>query len=340
METTRETAPLLSIITPVQNAAPWLKDCIHSAQNQNFKDWEWIWVDDHSTDNSWELLQREAALDSRIQVFRDTGKGIIPALQQALQKCGGTYVTRMDADDIMPARRLSIMVNALQQAAPQTIVTGPVKYFPRETLGDGYRQYEKWLNQVVSTQSFGENMYRECVVASPNWMMRRQDLLDIGGFDGLEYPEDYDLTFRWYRHGFQFKAVDAVTLHWREHPQRTSRNSDHYSQEAFFRLKIKRFVELEKTAGRDIAIWGDGTKARLAAKTLRELEVPFIWMVLNPEKYPNGIERQPVQSFRDTPSLNHPLVLLTVYPPEPQKHEMESFLAQNSLKAGRDYWYL
>ncbi len=323
--------PFLSLITPVKNAGAWLYDCIRSGQDQDFMDWEWIWVDDHSTDNSLDLLQELAKKDSRIRIFTNPGTGIISALQKALDECRGQFLSRMDADDLMPEGRLQRMVSALNASPSKTIITGLVHYFSESRLSAGYRTYQQWLNKVVSRGEFKENLYRECVVASPNWIMRTDELKAIGGFTSLEYPEDYDLVFRWFKNGFSLQGLPEVTLLWREHPGRTSRSSPHYSQEAFFRLKLKRFTELSYS-GSGVQIWGTGKKARLAQSILRELGIPVTLMSLQ--------KKEGLDHYTNITQYQEPQLLVAVYPPQPQLETLENYLHKNAFMRGRDYWFL
>ena len=173
----------LSIITPVKNAEKWLSACIESALKQDFTDWEWIFVNDHSDDRSAELISAHADRDDRIKLFDNPAMGIIPALQKAFAESTGLYITRMDADDIMPEGRLRKLVSTLKAAPPRSIVTGLVQYFSTSDLSPGYKNYEDWLNGITLQNTHWENVYRECVIASPNWIMRTADLQEIGGFN-------------------------------------------------------------------------------------------------------------------------------------------------------------
>lgn len=322
---------MLSIITPVKNSEKWLEECIRSAVQQEFTNWEWIWVDDHSTDHSRYLLQKWAEKDPRIHLFSNPGQGIVPALQKALAESKGQFITRMDADDLMPDGRLQKLVQALQHSPRGTVVSGLLAYFPEQDLSPGYRSYQNWLNTVALAQSFWKNLYRECVIASPNWMMRKTDLEKAGGFSGLEYPEDYDLVFRWFQNGFSIRAVPEVTLYWREHPQRTSRNSPHYSQEAFFQLKVKRFVELSYR-GKGVQIWGTGRKAKMAQSILEGFKIPVVVMGLS--KHPQKLHYTALRNYKD------PQLLIAVYPSEKEREELQLYLRSLGLQEGVDHWFL
>ncbi|MDZ7848856.1 MAG: glycosyltransferase family 2 protein [Owenweeksia sp.] len=331
--------PTLSIITPVKNAAPWLAGCIQSGLGQNYQDWEWIFVDDHSTDNSAAIIAEFTGKDSRIKLFSNAGQGIIPALQQALSESSGHFITRMDADDLMPPGRLEKMRGRLQGLPPKTVVTGLVEYFSEAEVSPGYHKYQNWLNGILREGRHWENIYRECVVASPNWMMRRDELIKTGGFDGLEYPEDYDLVFRWYKNDFKIGLIPQVTLHWREHPGRTSRLSKHYNQKAFFRLKVQRFLELDYDSGKTLCLWGTGIKGKLSAKILRQAGVDFHWM-----GYFNDAERlingNKVWSYQKIEDIKNPQLLLAIYPTGKYWTELQKYLGQIALNKAEDYWFL
>ncbi len=329
---------LVSIIMPVYNAAPFLADCLKSIQQQSFSNWELIAIDDFSTDASFKVLEEASSFDRRIRVIKNTKKGIIPALSLSLKNANGHFITRMDADDIMPADRLLKMVEALKAASPKTVITGLVDYFSSTEVSQGYKTYQDWLNKNIQAENPWVSVYRECIIASPCWMLQTQELRDIGGFDSLEYPEDYDLVFRLFKNQFQIKALPEVLLKWREHPARTSRNSEDYAQESFFKLKVKRFLEFEKPF-ENLVLWGTGVKARLTAKLLLENSTPFTWMDLHPEKYTDGIFDQIILPFREIEEMEKVKLILAIYPAKKEKLKMENYLKSLSLKEVEAYWY-
>ena len=331
--------PKVSIIMPVKNVAEYIEDCIHSIRSQSFTDWELIIVNDHSTDVTQSLLDSFALADKRIQVHSNQGIGIIPALQLAFSLAKGAFITRFDGDDIMPDNRLALIVKALASSTEKTIVTGKVKYFSDQPISKGYQAYEAWLNERIHLNDHWQWAYRECVIASPNWIMRRNELSAIGGFNDLTYPEDYDLVLRWNQHGFTVQGLDQITLYWREHPARTSRNSDHYNQEHFFRLKVQHFVrhELGDSA---LVLWGTDTKAKLTASILTKLGTDFTWMGLVEQDNSKEILNHPILSYKAIENFQRPKLLIAVYPPENQRVLLENYLRSLDLLMGKHYWYL
>jgi glycosyltransferase involved in cell wall biosynthesis len=288
----------ISILTPFKNAEKYILATAESILAQTETDWEWILVNDHSEQNEEEILSNLLS-DNRIQVLKNKGNGIIDALNTAFGKATGTYCTRMDADDVMPENKLKHFCNFLDQSNSKTIVTGKVRYFSEEyEVSEAFRKYESWLNSQVVKNDFYSEIYRECTLASGNWMMYTKTLHSIGGFKALKYPEDYDLLFRWYENSLTISGIDEVTHLWREHSERTSRTHTHYAQEAFFELKVKRLLDLDWN-GEQILLNGTGQKGRLSAKILMKQSVSFRWFSHEAEKFPNGIFGIKIESPSD-----------------------------------------
>lgn len=278
---------LISIITPFRNSKEFILETAESILAQSYCNWEWILINDHSDENEGELIASEYA-DSRIRIMENEGKGIIDALITGLKQSKGDFITRMDADDIMPPYKLSVFLKEIQSSGSDAI-TGKVKYFSSTgVISKGYQEYEEWLNTRIKNSDHYEQIYRECTVSSANWLMKKETLLQIGGFEGLLYPEDYDLLFRWYEKGLIIKGVDFVTHLWREHPNRTSRNSADYAQDQFFKLKINRFLKLDLSES-PLILNGTGRKGRLTAKILIENGIDFDWVSNEPDKFRGGI---------------------------------------------------
>lgn len=300
---------LISIITPFRNAEKYILETAESILAQTYVDWEWILVNDHSDENENKILE-PVLKDFRIKLIENSGNGIVEALETGLKMSNGLYITRMDADDIMPPDKLLHFVQAIETKNVE-IVTGKVKYFDSKgQVSAGYLDYENWLNTRVEQNDFYDQIYRECTVSSANWLMKKENLLKCGGFNGLNYPEDYDLLFRWYNHGFRIKGLDELTHLWREHPERTSRNNANYAQEKFFELKVNRFVELDLRST-PLIVNGTGRKGRLTAKILIEKEIPFTWVSIEPEKFKGGLYGQKIVGYQEV-CFHEPIQLLNV----------------------------
>ena len=99
--------PKISMIMSVYNGQDYLEEAIDSVLQQSLQDWELIVINDCSTDNTSEILERYAAKDSRIRVYTNDVNLRLPAsLNKAMSYASGKYIARMDADDICLPDRL------------------------------------------------------------------------------------------------------------------------------------------------------------------------------------------------------------------------------------------
>lgn len=275
---------IVSIIMPVKNTAQFLSDCLQSVVNQTYTHWELIAVNDHSTDNSNETLLDFANSDNRIKVLQNKGVGIIDALKTGYAQSSGSYITRMDSDDLMAEQKLQTMLHQLLVAGEGHVATGLVQYFSDTQLGEGYKKYEKWLNNLTKDGRNFSEIYKECVIPSPCWMLSRTDFEKIGGFQPETYPEDYDLCFRMYQHNLKVIACSEILHHWRDYGNRTSRTSHHYADNSFLALKMKYFLQIDFDKTRQLIVWGAGKKGKWVAKYLLENNIAFEWITNNSKK--------------------------------------------------------
>ncbi|RRQ48743.1 glycosyltransferase family 2 protein [Maribacter algicola] len=331
--------PLVSIIIPFKNTSAYLEECLNSVLSQSYSHWEIIAVDDNSTDASLKLVQGFAQKDTRINVYPNTGKGVIQALQTAYAHCRGSFITRMDSDDIMTPDRLQVMTNLLLEHGEGHVAVGQVKYFSDRGISDGYDRYEKWLNGLTEKGTNFTEIYKECVIPSPCWMVYRSDFEACEGFNPQRYPEDYDLTFRFYEKGLHIIPCDKTLLYWRDYDHRTSRTSEHYAQNYFLDIKLHYFLKLDHDTNRPLVVWGAGFKGKRIAQSLTEKNIEFSWICDNPKKIGKEIYGHTLLSFQELDHIKHPQSIITVANEEAQK-EIRAFFKQRTMRNMLDYFFL
>ncbi|KAA3622235.1 MAG: glycosyltransferase family 2 protein [Bacteroidetes bacterium] len=330
--------PKVSILLPVYNAIPFLEECLESIMVQSEQNWELLAVNDFSEDESGIILRTYAAKDSRIKVFDNTEKGIIPALRLAYSNSSGQLITRMDADDLMVPEKLKILKQILLSKGRGVLATGKVKYIAEHTLGGGYQRYEAWLNRLVDNGNHFQEIYRECVIPSPCWMVWRQDLDICKAFEPNIYPEDYDLVFRFYEFGLKPVGSDEVLHYWRDHDSRSSRNDPHYANQQYFKLKVPRFLQLDRQPERPLVLWGAGKKGKLLASMLSQKEQKFRWVCNSPSKWGHEVYGVPFESTKTVDLLENPQVIIAVGNPEDQETIRVELEELGKVK-GRDYFF-
>ncbi|HUN86802.1 MAG TPA: glycosyltransferase family 2 protein [Terracidiphilus sp.] len=103
--------PLVSIITPVYNAARWLPETLASVRGQTFANWEQILVDDGSTDDSAALVEAATRTDSRFRLMRMLNNGGPSAARNlAIDAARGRFIAFLDADDLWLPKKLALSV--------------------------------------------------------------------------------------------------------------------------------------------------------------------------------------------------------------------------------------
>ncbi|TXE11940.1 glycosyltransferase [Seonamhaeicola algicola] len=329
-------SPLISILTPFKNTEVYLNECINSILNQTYNNWELLIIDDHSTDNSYKVVEQYAKNDNRIKLYKNNGNGIIDALKQAFANSSGTFITRMDSDDIMTPNKLEVLANNLATYGKKHVAVGLVKYFNANGVGAGYKSYENWLNQLTLKGNNYNEIYKECVIPSPCWMIHRDDLIACGAFNPNVYPEDYDLTFRFYKQHYTCIPCNEVIHLWRDYSTRTSRTHVHYAQNHFTSLKVHHFLNIDYNPNKTPVIWGAGTKGKLMAKLFIKHNIAFKWICDNPNKIGKEIYGQQLLKFKTLAEIENPQSLVTVANKEAQK-EIKNYLEKLNLKPIKDY---
>lgn len=204
--------PTISVITPVYNAAKFIEQAIHSVLQQSFKDFEFIVINDGSTDGSAEIIDNCASLDPRIIAVHQENKGFVSALNQGLSMAKAPLIARMDADDISLPTRFEKQLAFLQKN-PKVGVVGSF----RSTIDEQGCVIKKMVTHPTDPKIIQKRMPTECLLAHPATMLRREAVLGVGGyrsyFGGVA---DYDLWLRLLKN-WSMANLPEVLLLYRQH---------------------------------------------------------------------------------------------------------------------------
>ena len=136
--------PTLSVIMSVYNAEKYLSQAIESILNQSFEDFEFIIIEDCSTDNSLKIIKNYVINDKRIRIIQKAKnkkmRGFIENLNIGLSEAKGKYIARMDSDDISHPDRFEKQVLFLD-SHPNVFMVGSAINFIDEN-GKLIRKYE------------------------------------------------------------------------------------------------------------------------------------------------------------------------------------------------------
>lgn len=205
--------PRVSVVIPAYNAASYLAEAISSILTQSYNDFELLIMDDGSTDSTFEIAQRAAALDPRVIAAQGGHRGIVHTMNACVRMVRGELVARMDADDISSPHRLARQVEYLDRHSECCIAgTQALRVDPEGAPISLWRVPE--LHEAIDARHMAG---RPGGIVNPSVMMRRSALERVGGYRlGFEPAEDYDLFLRIAEIGRMANLPD-VLLQYRVH---------------------------------------------------------------------------------------------------------------------------
>lgn len=295
--------PVVSVLLPCYNAAETLAEALDSLISQTLSDFELVTVNDGSTDATPQILEQYAVRDDRFQIITTPHGGIVQALNNGLEACRAPYIARMDSDDLAHPQRLARQVTYLKKNPDIGVVSCRVDAFPAEHVRQGFQVYINWLNGLLSDADIRREIFIESPLPHPSVTLRRETLLDAGGYQDHGWAEDYDLWLRLYLSGVRFTKLPEVLLLWREDPTRLTRTDNRYSLENFLRAKAH-YLSIGPLAGRDaVFIWGAGMTGRRISKHLVREGVPLVAFIdVNPAKIGRTKRGLPILSPGELPT--------------------------------------
>ena len=151
------TPPLVSVIIPIYNAAPYLGYCLNSLVSQTYPHWQAILIDDGSTDGSRHIARQYTQLDARFLLHSVPNSGVSKARNLGLQYATGKYLHFLDSDDVLAPETLERQVNTAETTGKQLIISDVlITDFTHPQL-QGPRLSSKWLNRkpaILSGEEF------------------------------------------------------------------------------------------------------------------------------------------------------------------------------------------
>lgn len=199
---------LVSVLMPAYNASGYIEDAIESILGQSFRNFEFLIIDDGSTDSTVELIKRYS--DSRIKLIQnETNKGLIYTLNKGLDIAQGKYIARMDADDISKPERIEKQFTFLE-ANPAIDILGTAF----NILNTQYEIHHPIYNEDIRIKLLDDNAF-----AHPSVMMRTSALQKYNLYYKSEYKhvEDYQFWIQAAINGLGLANLDDILLLYRQH---------------------------------------------------------------------------------------------------------------------------
>ena len=206
-----ELHPLISVCIPFYNADKYLNYSIASVLNQTYTRWELILLDDGSSDSSLQIAKEYSKKDNRIKVITDGMNKKLPTrLNQLTIESNGSYIARMDADDIMHPERIEKQVRFLENNKSYDLVSSGLVSIDNSNKVRGFRAVTRVYNDF-STIRLGYPVVHPSVMARKSWYDRNQYC------ESYPRAEDFEL---WTRaiisNDFKMAVLSDLLLFYRE----------------------------------------------------------------------------------------------------------------------------
>ena len=156
--------PLVSVLVPICNVEQYLDECLASLQQQTFKNFEVICINDGSTDNSSSIIQKYIDSDQRFKVIDKPNSGYGDSMNKGLEAAVGKYISILESDDFIDADMLEFMV-------------GEAEKYNLDVMKTNFWLY--WSNPIAST-GFRENVYHEAISCP---------MVEAGVHRPIDFPE-------------------------------------------------------------------------------------------------------------------------------------------------------
>jgi len=184
--------PKISVLMPAYNAEKYIGEAIESILNQTFKDFEFIIIDDCSTDKTWEIIQDYAKSNDRIKSYQnEVNLKLALTLNKGIDYCNSKYIARMDADDYSYPDRLGKQFNFMENNPEIGVSGGSMNVCDQFLNVKSSREYN------LTDPEIRKNIFRYSPFSHPLVIIRKEAFEELGKYDANFNPaEDYELWFR------------------------------------------------------------------------------------------------------------------------------------------------
>ncbi|MEZ6256038.1 MAG: glycosyltransferase [Patescibacteria group bacterium] len=205
--------PLVTVVVPVYNGAKYVIEAVESIQNNTFKDFEVMLVNDGSpADNSAQICGDLAKKYSNIRFTNfEKNRGLAEVINYCIKNANGKYIARLNQDDIMLPNRLQEQVNFLNNNPSVVVVGSWITLFK-------HNGEEQILEYMPNDTSIKKTWYFVGPFSDPTTMYRRDTALKIGLYEQKYWPAD-DSHF-WFKMGHAGKLANIqhplVRVRWHD----------------------------------------------------------------------------------------------------------------------------
>ena len=213
------TAPAISVLMPVYNGGRYIGEAVASVLAQTIRDFEFIIVNDGSTDRSEKILREYEMRDSRIRVISRANTGIVGALNDGLAECKADLIARMDADDVSLPGRFAAQITYMR-SHPECVALG-TRVIGIDPYGcELFQSEHKLSHEQIDAELLNGVGW---AIVHPTAIMRREAVTAVGGYrNQFQWVEDLDLFLRLAERG-RLANLAELLLYYRQHTESVNR---------------------------------------------------------------------------------------------------------------------
>lgn len=224
----KEEGPLLSVIMPVYNHEKYVGEAMESVLKQTYRNFEFIIIDDGSSDNSVKQILKYQ--DKRIRFYKQENRGAHNAINRGLSNAEGEYIAILNSDDVYELRRFEKMIAYMEQERKVGFCCSYIQVIDTKgkKLGikKGWKNMEPWLlehpeRSLGTTDEFEKNLIiSNFTSTTSNFLFRREVYEKIGGMRNLRFAHDWDFALR-VAQNFECEIIKEPLLLYRVHENNT-----------------------------------------------------------------------------------------------------------------------
>jgi len=212
---------LVSVVMSVYNGERYLREAIDSILNQTFESFEFIIIDDGSSDSSAKIIN--SYNDPRICFVRQQNMGLAAALNKGIELSRAKYIARMDADDISHPNRLAIQY-AYMETHPDVDISGGHAYLIDEKGRQLGEKRKPTIPKVIS-----RSIEYACPLIHPTYIVKSSVYLELNGYrPEFLAGQDYDFLLRAHDAGKSLANIDEFLLYYRINEEQPRPARDRY----------------------------------------------------------------------------------------------------------------
>ncbi len=202
---------MVSILVPVYNAAPYLRECVGSLTGQTFTDLQIVLINDGSTDDSWTILKELAHTDSRLEIYSQRNCGVAATRQHLLDKARGEFVLFVDSDDWIEPETVEVLLQEQgRENYDMVMFQSSVSTGHQETLTQ-----DQAVKRFLEHRSFRGTLW--------NKLMRTCMLENVRVDQTVSYGEDAMMVWQVLQQLASVSIIDKALYHYRDNEESLSR---------------------------------------------------------------------------------------------------------------------